>query len=153
MGALLWLRNGFIKEVGNTFESEIEWALLVFTLFKKGFVIGVNGCWFSVDVYDDVIWEDGCVNCGLCVGFDKGADDWKGEGFNCAWGWLCKDVALGKGEIDDGFCFLEGDADVFWSFNVARMLMHSLEIFGTITLFESLFVDEDDESVTLEVKG
>ena len=105
---MLWLRKGFINEVGNTFVSEFECMLFVLVLFKKGFVIVVNGCWFSVDVHDDVIWDDGCVNCGLCVGFDKGVDEWKGEGFNCECGWLCKDVALGKGEIDDGcdgFCF------------------------------------------------
>ena len=122
---------------------------------RKGFVIVVNGCWFSVDVHDDVIWDNVCVICGLCVGFDKGVDEWKGEGFNCECGWLCKDVALGKGEIDDGydgFCFLEGDVDVFWSFNVARMLMHSVDILGTSILLESLFVN-DDESVTFEVKG
>ena len=110
-----------------------------------------------MDVHDDVTWDDGCVNCCLCVGFDKGVDDWKGEGFNCEWGSLCRDVALGKGEIDDvcddGFCFLEGDVDVFWSFNLASMLIHSLESLGTSILFESLFVDNDDESVTLEVKG
>ena len=76
---MLWLRKGFINEVGNTFVSEFECVLPALALFKKGFVIVDNGCWFSLYVHDD-------VNYGLCVGFDKGVDDWKGEGFNCEWG-------------------------------------------------------------------